>query len=89
MPTHDLLLARIRGEYSEMPGLRLTARQACRLWHLDEATCVVVLEELVGERFLYRQYDDTYAAWPSMRPQPIKATLPDSSSFHDRRRRHS
>jgi hypothetical protein len=89
MPTHDRLLARIRGEYSEMPGLRLTTRQACRLWHLEEAICVAVLEELVEEHFLYRQYDDTYAAWPSMRPKPVKAALPATSSSHGRRRRHS
>lgn len=34
MPSEQALLARIRGEYREMPDLRLTAEQACR----DERT---------------------------------------------------
>lgn len=35
-----------------MPGLRLTSRQAARLWHLDLATCEAVLATLVVEHFL-------------------------------------
>ena len=31
-PVSAALLQRIRGEYSEMPGLRLTVAQAQRLW---------------------------------------------------------
>jgi hypothetical protein len=31
MPPSELLFARIRGEFREMPGLRLTFAQACRL----------------------------------------------------------
>src|SRR5260221_4617557 len=31
----DSLVARVRGEYREMPGVRLTVAQACRLWHVD------------------------------------------------------
>lgn len=48
------LVHRIRAEYREMPGLRLTLRQAARLWHLDARTCELVFEALVGERFLLR-----------------------------------
>jgi Fic family protein len=48
----DALLHRIRGEYLEMPGLRVTFAQACRLWQLDEATCEAVLNVLVEQRFL-------------------------------------
>ncbi len=40
MQTDDRLLARIRGEYDEMPGLRLTFPQACRLWQIDGTTCL-------------------------------------------------
>ena len=29
------VLQRIRAEFREMPGLKLTAAQATRLWHLD------------------------------------------------------
>jgi hypothetical protein len=44
----DALLARIRGEYREMPGLRLTVAQACRLWQLDAPTCTAVIEARVA-----------------------------------------
>jgi len=40
-PVTDDALIRIRGEYLEMPGLRLTTRQAQRLWHFDHARCEV------------------------------------------------
>lgn len=46
------LMYRIRAEYLEMPGLRLTARQARRLLGLDEDTCSRVLNQLVSVRFL-------------------------------------
>jgi len=52
MPPLDLLFARIRGEYREMPGLRVTFTQACRLWQLDAGTCEVVLHTLQAEGFL-------------------------------------
>ena len=48
------LLHRIRGEFGEMPGMRLTTEQAMRLWSLDRATCEGVLDELVAVRFLER-----------------------------------
>ena len=48
------LLAQIRGEFREMPGLTLTLRQASRLWNLDFLTCDVALRTLVDERFLGR-----------------------------------
>lgn len=41
------LVARIRSEFDEMPGLHLALGQATRLWHLDEARCRAVLEALV------------------------------------------
>ena len=78
MQTDDRLLARIRGEYDEMPGLRLTFSQACRLWQLDDTTCRAVLEQLVVERFLYRTHDGAYGAVPRARPRPAKAALPDT-----------
>jgi len=33
--TFDRLLARIKGEYAEMPGLRLSIDEASRLWDLE------------------------------------------------------
>ena len=43
---HDLHL-RVRGEFVEMPGLRLTLAQAARLFHLEAARCERVLAALV------------------------------------------
>ena len=54
MPPLDSLVARVRGEYGEMPGLRLTVSQACRLWQLETSTCEALLEQLVREGFLYK-----------------------------------
>lgn len=48
----EALLARIVGEYEEMPGLSLTPQQAQRLWRLDEATCRASLNFLVHRRVL-------------------------------------
>jgi hypothetical protein len=48
----DELLARIVGEYTEMPGLSLTFAQAQRLWALDSAVCHSLLDHLVGARCL-------------------------------------
>jgi len=55
----DVVL-RIRGEFLEMPGLRLTAQQAQRLWRLDETSCDAVLGALVDARFLARTRDGAF-----------------------------
>lgn len=49
---HMELVSRIRSEFREMPGLRLSLKQAMRLWSVDRATCVDVLTELRSARFL-------------------------------------
>ena len=48
----ESLLRRARGEYREMPGMRLTLPQAMRLWDLDGQTCQSLLDSLVDARFL-------------------------------------
>jgi hypothetical protein len=58
--TTHLMLYRIRGEFLEMPGLRLTITQAARLWHMDAATCAAALARLVSERFLTRTLGGAY-----------------------------
>jgi hypothetical protein len=45
-------ITRARAEYLEMPGLKLTAAQAARLWSTDAALCSRVLSALVEARFL-------------------------------------
>jgi len=76
MATPASLLSRIRGEYLEMPGLRLTFAQACRLWDMEATTCRAVLEELTAERFLHRTEDGAYSVFSGTRPAPANATLP-------------
>jgi hypothetical protein len=39
-------------EFQEMPGLRLTLGQACRLWGYDPGTVVAALDELVAAAVL-------------------------------------
>jgi hypothetical protein len=51
---------RIRGEFLEMPGLRLTPEQARRLWRLDETACDAVLGALVDARFLAKTRDGAF-----------------------------
>ena len=59
-PTMTELSLRIRGEFMEMPGLRLTREQACRLWGLDTQTCQRLLFTLVTARFLAEAPDGRY-----------------------------
>jgi hypothetical protein len=54
------LLERIRGEFLEMPGLRLTPAQACRLWALDRHQCDDVLRLLVDGHFLRKTSDGSF-----------------------------
>jgi hypothetical protein len=58
--TRAQLLRRIKAEYMEMPGLRLTVAQAGRLWGLDPPSCLDLLDRLIGESFLQRRPDGTY-----------------------------
>jgi len=54
------VVRRIRGEFLEMPGLRLTPQQARRLWRLDETACEAVLGALVDARFLAKTRDGAF-----------------------------
>ena len=48
------LVERVRGEFLEMPGLRLTIPQAARLWGLDRLSCEAVVDVLIRSEFLQR-----------------------------------
>ena len=48
---------RVRAEFLEMPGLKLTVPQAQRLWGVDRRTCEAVIEELTQTQFLSRTRD--------------------------------
>jgi hypothetical protein len=48
----ETVVHRVRGEFREMPGLRLTPAQAMRLWGLEREACHAVIEKLVARAFL-------------------------------------
>jgi hypothetical protein len=76
----EQLLRRIKGEFTEMPGLLLTVAQAKRLWHLDEKTCVTALHALVEAHFLIERRNGSFtraAEGPVGARSPVaKAHLP-------------
>jgi hypothetical protein len=53
-------IARVRSEFLEMPGLRLTVAQASRLCGVERAVCQTVLDALVETKFL-REANGVYA----------------------------
>ena len=48
----EMVVRRVREEFREMPGLRLTPAQATRLWGLELETCHAVIESLVATAYL-------------------------------------
>jgi hypothetical protein len=48
----EMIARRVRAEFREMPGLRLTPAQARRLWGLEREMCHAVIEALVASEFL-------------------------------------
>jgi hypothetical protein len=72
------VLKRIRAEYLEMPGLRLTLEQAERLCGVERTLCKMVLDALVDVMFLCMKLDGTYGRLTDgevPRPRPAKADL--------------
>jgi len=61
LTSRQALLHRISREYDEMPGLRLTAAQAQRLFGLREDICMRVFNALVDAAILRRDVNDGYA----------------------------
>ena len=60
-------LLRIQTEYVEMPDLKLTARQAQRLWHLSHEVWETALAVLIGKQFLAQTRDGAYVRYNSVR----------------------
>ena len=65
------VLQRIQGEFVEMPGLRLTAAQAQRLWGLERDVCDALLKALVDAKFLSRTRDGAFIRMDGARPKRI------------------
>ena len=53
-------LERIRAEYQEMPGMKLTLQQVERLSGVDRSVCQQVLDALVNANFLALRSDGSY-----------------------------
>jgi hypothetical protein len=80
--TQARLLARIRREFREHPGIALTLPQAQRLWALDERSGTAVFDALTAEGFLQR-IDGVYlwAAAPAPRFRPRMTTRPGAQAL--------
>jgi hypothetical protein len=73
----DGLMRRVRSEFLEMPGLRLTEPQARRLLGLDGASSCAALLALVDEGFLFRTRDGAFMHVEHS--APLKAMVPPNS----------
>ena len=60
LATIEDVLRRVRGEFLEMPGLRLTEPQARRLWGLEASACSALLGALVDAKFLFKTADGAF-----------------------------
>jgi hypothetical protein len=69
----DEVLQRIQGEFVEMPGLRLTAAQAQRLWGLEREFCNTLLSSLVDAKFLEQTRDGAFVRLEGARPTRLAA----------------
>jgi hypothetical protein len=61
MTTLDDVVNRLRAEFLEMPGLRLTSGQVQRLCGIEKTLCQLGLDSLVATKFLYVNSDGVYA----------------------------
>ena len=57
----ETLVRRVRAEFFEMPGMRLTVAQAQRLFGLPNDLCEWILAELTREGFLSRTHNGMFA----------------------------
>jgi len=63
--TDSDVVVRVKAEFLEMPGLKLTPAQAQRLWNLNRVTCEGVLGRLVEDKFLQRTRDGSFVRYTS------------------------
>ena len=72
---------RLRAEFLEMPGLRLTMAQAHRFCGVERGTCSEALDALVQEHFLCMRPDGSYVRVSDGRVarKPAKAGLSKQS----------
>jgi hypothetical protein len=63
-PAIGVLTQRVREEFDEAPGLRITVEEGVRFWTLDAETCALVLSALHNAGFLVRTQDGRYQRAP-------------------------
>jgi hypothetical protein len=56
----EQLIARVRAEYLESPGLALTKEQMRRHWVLDASACDTIVDALVASGFLHQRADHSF-----------------------------
>jgi hypothetical protein len=65
---------RLRAEYLEMPGLRLTPAQVQRLCGIERMMCQSVLDALVDAKFLCMKSDGSYTRVTGEERLPMHAS---------------
>ena len=76
-PSADGLIERVKTEFLEMPGLKLTGAQAQRLWALDATSCSALLETLVNTNVLFKTRDGAFMRID--RAAPVRPSLATQS----------
>jgi hypothetical protein len=56
----EQVMSAIRGEFNEMPGMKLTRDQFCRLWHLERHQAERVIKSLTTSGFLRKDPQNRY-----------------------------
>jgi hypothetical protein len=56
----EALLQRVREQYREVPGLKLTKEQATQLFGVAPSVCAAMLRALVMENFLSRAEESLF-----------------------------
>ena len=80
MRTVEDIVERVRAEFLEMPGLRLSAEQIRRLCGLDGTVCQIVLDQLLDTNFLRRTSDGQYIRTADGRPSRANTSKPSFRS---------
>jgi hypothetical protein len=78
MSSLHTLIDRIRAEFTDLPGLKLTSAQACRLWQVDERQCRTALATLIKEGFLSQTPSGVFVALPRPQGKSAKAVRSDT-----------
>jgi hypothetical protein len=73
-------LVRMQTEWMEMPQLKVTRRQAQRLWRLSNETCETAFATLIRKGFLVQAPDGAYMRHAFVRMSGAAAALPPNRS---------